>query len=79
MWPSFSSFFASLPAKVVLPEPWRPASMITVGGFLANCRRRCSPPRIATSLLVDDLHDLLRRVQRLVDLVAEGALAHRAR
>ena len=27
-------------------------------------------------LLVDDLHDLLRRVQRLVDLVAERALAH---
>ena len=27
-------------------------------------------------LLVDDLHDLLGRVQRLVDLVAERALAH---
>ena len=27
-------------------------------------------------LLVDDLHDLLGRVERLVDLVAEGALAH---
>ena len=23
--------------------------MMTVGGFFANCRRRCSPPRIATS------------------------------
>ena len=29
-------------------------------------------------LLVDDLHDLLGRVQRLDDLVAEGALAHLA-
>ena len=27
-------------------------------------------------LLVDDLDDLLGRVQRLADLVAEGALAH---
>ena len=26
---------ASLAARVVLPAPWRPASMITVGGFLA--------------------------------------------
>ena len=49
VWPSFSSHFASLPASVVLPAPWRPASMMTVGGFFANCRRRCSPPRIATS------------------------------
>ena len=29
-------------------------------------------------LVVDDLHDLLGRVERLVDLVAEGALAHLA-
>ncbi len=40
---------ASLPASVVLPEPCRPASMITVGGCLANCSRRVSPPRTPTS------------------------------
>ena len=39
----------SLPASVVLPAPCRPASMITVGGFLANTSRRVSPPRIAIS------------------------------
>ena len=33
----------------------------------------------AHELLVDDLHDLLRGVERLVDLVAEGAFAHGAR
>ena len=36
------------------------------------------PAEDADQLLVDDLHDLLGRVQRLVDLVAEGALAHLA-
>src|SRR5579863_3595029 len=40
---------ASFAASVVLPEPCRPASMITVGGFLANRSLRASPPRIATS------------------------------
>ena len=39
----------SLPASVVLPAPCRPASMITVGGVLANRSRRVSPPRIAMS------------------------------
>ena len=52
--------------------------MMTVGGFLANSRRRCCAAQDADELLVDDLHDLLGRVQRLVDLVAEGALAHLA-
>ena len=36
------------------------------------------PAEDRDELLVDDLHDLLGRVQRLVDLVAEGALAHLA-
>ena len=49
--------------------------MITVGGFLANCSRRCWPPRMADEFLVDDLDDLLRRVQRAADLVAERTLA----
>ncbi len=47
--PSFASHLPSLPARVVLPAPWRPASMMTVGGFLANWMRRCWPPRIPTS------------------------------
>ena len=47
--PCSLSHSASLPASVVLPEPCRPASMITVGGALANRSRRASPPRIWTS------------------------------
>ena len=47
--------------------------MITVGGFLANRSRRVSPPRIVDELLVHDLDDLLRGVQRLRDLHARGA------
>ena len=43
------SHLASLPARVVLPEPCRPASMITVGGVLANASWRVSPPRIPMS------------------------------
>ena len=47
--PCSLSHSASLPASVVLPEPCRPASMITVGGTLANRSRLASPPRISTS------------------------------
>ncbi len=36
------------------------------------------PAEDADQLVIDDLHDLLRGVQRLVDLVAEGAIAHLA-
>ncbi len=49
VWPSFLSHLPSLPASVVLPAPWRPASMMTVGGRFANSRRRCCPPRMPTS------------------------------
>ncbi len=49
VWPSDRSQRASFPASVVLPDPWRPASMITVGGFLANSSRRVSPPSTVTS------------------------------
>ena len=34
------------------------------------------PAEDRNELLVDDLHDLLRRVQRLVHLVTKGAIAH---
>ena len=40
---------ASLPASVVLPEPCRPASMITVGRLLGERSRRASPPRTVIS------------------------------
>ena len=49
MLPCSFSHSASLPAIVVLPEPCRPASKITVGGTLANRSRLASPPRISTS------------------------------
>ncbi len=49
VWPCPPSHFASLPASVVLPEPCRPASMITVGGVLANASWRVSPPRMPIS------------------------------
>src|SRR5699024_2899751 len=48
-WPSDFSQWASFPAKVVLPAPWRPASMITVGGRLARLSRLVWPPRMPTS------------------------------
>jgi hypothetical protein len=56
---------AELAGQGRLARPWRPASMMTVGGFLANRSVRVSPAEDADELLVDDLDDLLRRVQRL--------------
>ena len=47
--PCLDRCLASLPASVVLPAPWRPASMITVGGFFAMFSRRVSPPRMLVS------------------------------
>src|SRR5690625_559037 len=49
VWPWSLSHLASFPASVVLPAPWRPASMMTVGGRLAKLRSRAWPPRISTS------------------------------
>ena len=49
VFPCWRSHRASFAASVVLPEPCRPASMITVGGTLAKRSRRASPPRISTS------------------------------
>ena len=64
---------ASLPAAVVFPEPCRPASITTVGGF----ELMVSLPRLAAErrdeLLVDDLDDLLGGAQALRDLGAVGA------
>ncbi len=49
VWPSDFIHCASLPARVVLPAPWRPASMMTVGGFFDQFRSRASPPSTCTS------------------------------
>ena len=75
VWPCFFNQSPSLPASVVLPEPCRPASMITVGGFFASRSRRVWPPRIPDQLVVDDLEDLLARVERAGQLRAGGPLA----
>ena len=49
------------PATVVLPEPWRPTSRITVGGRPANASFE-PPAPIARSAPRGRLHDLLARV-----------------
>ena len=47
--PSLRSISASFAAAVVLPEPWRPASRITVGRAAAKASRESPPPIIAVS------------------------------
>ena len=49
VWFCSLSHLANFPARVVLPEPCRPANMITVGGFLENESLRASPPKMAFS------------------------------
>ena len=68
------SHFASLPARVVLPEPCRPASMITVGGFLANASWRVSPPRMPTSSSLTILTTCWAGLSAAGDLGALGAV-----
>src|SRR5437016_5518179 len=48
-WPCFVYQRASFAAVVVLPEPWSPMSMITVGGWGARASRWPLPPRSSTS------------------------------
>jgi hypothetical protein len=57
----------SLPASVVLPEPCRPASMMTVGGCLANASAGL-PPRMPTSSSLTILTTCWAGVERLADL-----------
>ena len=47
--------------------------MMTVGGFLARLQPAGLPAQDAHEFLVDDLDDLLARVQRGGDLFAQGA------
>ena len=74
--PSLRSSSASLAAAVVLPEPCRPASRITVGGRPANASLRVARAHQRRQLLVDDLHDLLAWRQALGHVLAERPLAH---
>ena len=48
-FPCFLSMSASFPAEVVLPEPCRPTSMMTVGGFELMLSRLSVPPMSAVS------------------------------
>jgi len=54
VWPWSRSQRPSLPASVVLPEPCRPASMITVGGFLRELQAAGLATENRDELLVDD-------------------------
>ena len=65
--PCFASHFASLPVVVVLPEPCSPSIKITRGRALV------SQPALGIAeqreqLIANDLDDLLRRIQALLDL-----------
>ena len=61
-----------MPAAVVFPEPCRPASITTVGGFGLIVSLPVVPPSVVDELVVDDLDDLLRRAQALRDLGADA-------
>ena len=67
---------ASLAAAVVFPEPWRPASITTVGGFEAHRELAGGAAEGLDQLLVDDLDELLPGREALRDVRALGALLH---
>ena len=73
------SSLASLAEAVVFPEPWRPASITTVGGFDDDRELAGGAAEGLDQLLVDDLDDLLRRAEALGDLGALRALLDPAR
>lgn len=74
MCPCPFSHLASLPASVVFPPPYRPANMITVGGVLANASCCGLTAEDADEFVVDNLDDLLGRIERTGDLRALGTL-----
>ena len=75
--PCSLSHSASLAASVVLPAPWRPASMMTVGAGLGVAQPAGLAAEDRDQLVVDDLDDLLGGVQRAADLLAAGPLLDR--
>ena len=79
VWPCSRSQRASLPASVVLPAPCRPASRIDRRRGLGEAEPAGLAAEDPDELLVDDLDDLLRGVERLRDLGAERPLLDRAR
>ena len=68
-WPPLRRCSASLPASVVSP-PWRPASMITVAAVSRGAAGG-SRAEDVDQLFVNDLDDLLGRVERLRHLGAD--------
>ena len=62
-------------AVVVLPEPLRPTSMMTVGGFEASLRVEGSPPRILISSSLTMPMTICGPVTDFTHVLAEGALA----
>ena len=59
-----------------MPEPWSPASRITVGGLLGERELRVAAAHEGRQLLVDDPHDLLAGREALRHLGAERAGPH---
>ena len=72
--PSCGRARASLAACVVLPEPCRPTSMMTVGGFGATVSRGGVGAQQLDQLVVDDLDDRLGGRQAVQDVLADGLL-----
>ena len=66
---------ASLAAVVVLPEPCRPISMMTVGGCERHGQAVPAAAEQLDQLVVDDLDDLLARRQRLEHVLPDRLLA----
>ena len=73
--PSLRSSSASFAAVVVLPEPWRPASMITVGGLPRRELRVAAAHQLVSSSWTI-LTICLAGLEALRHFLAERALAH---
>ena len=76
VFPSLRSISASLAAAVVLPEPWRPASRITVGPRGAKASRESPPPIIAVSSSWTIFTTCWPGRQALRHVLADRALLH---
>ena len=68
-----------LAAAVVFPEPWRPASITTVGGFELIVSLPVVPPRVSTSSSWTILMTCCAGLRLFGDLGAVRALLHPAR
>ena len=66
-------------AVVVLPEPWRPASRMTVGGRPANASFELPEPMSAVSSSCTIFTTCWPGVRLFCDLLADRALADASR